>query len=327
MRRFALPMLMTLVLGGLASLPIVGAQVTSAPKTELILLGTGTPVPDPSTWGPGSAIVVGKRLFLVDAGAGVTRRLAAAGFTRVHDIEAVFLTHLHSDHTLGYPDLIFTTWIMGRRGPLAVYGPAGLRAMTDHIMQAWSADIDVRVKGLERETRDWLRVDVHEILVAPSGAERKARDSTTTPRGGVPIIVYDRNGVKVTAVAVPHGEWAAFAFRFDAPGRSITFSGDTAPSRALAAAAKGTDVLVHEVYNSKRVKPEDRPGGEYWPEYLRAYHTSDVELGRLAAEARPGQLVLDHVLRFGGSDEEIVAGIRAGGYTGRVVFGKDLDRF
>jgi hypothetical protein len=81
------------------------------------------------------------------------------------------------------------------------------------------------------------------------------------------------------------------------------------------------------VYNSTRVEPEDRPGGEYWPEYVRTYHTSDVELGRLAAEVRPTLLVLDHVLRFGGPDEEIVAGIRAGGYTGRVVFGKDLDRF
>ncbi len=295
----------------------------AAVRTEVVLLGTGTPVPDPTAWGPASAVVVGDRLFVVDAGVGITRRLAAAGFLRVHDVAATFITHLHSDHTLGYPDLIFTTWLMRRRSPLVVYGPPGLRAMTDHIMDAWSADIDLRVKGLERETRDWVSVDVHEIVLT-----RDFRRSGRTEKGSFPTAtVYDRDGVKVTAIGVPHGDWPAFAFRFDTPGRSVTFSGDTAPSRALAVAAKGTDVLVHEVYNSKRVKPEQRPGGEYWPEYMRTYHTSDVELGRIAAAVNPKLLVLDHVLRLGGPDEEILTGIRAGGYSGRVVFGKDLDRF
>jgi ribonuclease BN (tRNA processing enzyme) len=290
------------------ALPLLTTQAPAShrAKTELILLGTGTPVPDPEAWGPASAVVSGGRLFLVDAGSGVTRRLAAAGFPRVHEVAALFLTHLHSDHTLGYPDLVFTTWIMGRRGPLIVYGPPGLKSMTEHLMQAWSADIDERVRGLERETRDWVRVEVHEAA---------------------PGVVYDRDGVRVKAIAVQHGDWPAFAFRFDTPDRSITFSGDTAPVAALVDAARGTDVLVHEVYDSKRVKPEDRPGGQYWPEYLKRYHTSDVELGRLASQVRPGLLVLIHVLRLGGTDDEILAGIRSGGYTGRVVFGRDLDRF
>jgi ribonuclease Z len=117
------------------------------------------------------------------------------------------------------------------------------------------------------------------------------------------------------------------AFRFDTPGRSITIAGDTAPSPALAQAAKGTDVLVHEVYNSARVAPEARPGGEHWPEYLRTMHTSDVELGRLAASVGPRLLVLHHVLRLGGTDEEILAHIRQGGYTGPVAVGRDLERY
>jgi ribonuclease BN (tRNA processing enzyme) len=296
-----------LVLVGLGVVLAQGSQPGA--RTELILLGTGTPVPDPAAWGPASAVVAGDRLFLVDAGAGVTRRLAAAGFPRVKEVAATFITHLHSDHTLGYPDLVFTTWIMGRRTPMAVYGPPGLRAMTDRLMDAWRTDIDVRVKGLERETRAWLRVDVHEI---PAGAAR---------------VIYDGGGVKVTAIPVSHGEWKAFGFRFDTPERSITFSGDTAPSPALASAARGTDVLVHEVYNSTRVAPEDRPGGEHWPEYLRTCHTSDVELGRLAAEIRPKLLVLHHVLRLGGTNEEILEHLRAAGYAGRVVVGKDLERF
>ncbi len=275
-------------------------------QPQLIMLGTGTPVPDASAWGPASAVVSGGRLFIVDAGAGVSRRLAAAGIPRVKQVEAVFLTHLHSDHTLGYPDFIFTTWIMGRRQPLAVYGPPGLRRMTDGILDAWRDDVDVRVKGLERETREWLRVDATEIR---------------------PGVVYDQGGVKVTAIPVPHGDWQAFAFRFDLPGRSMTFSGDTAPNPALVKAALGTDILVHEVYNGKRVAPEARPGGEVWPEYLRAYHTSDAELARIASEVKPGLLVLNHVLRLGGTDEEILRNIREAGYKGRVAIAKDLDRY
>ena len=275
-------------------------------EPALIMLGTGTPVPDASAWGPASAVVAGGRLFVVDAGAGVSRRLAAAGFPRIKQVEAAFLTHLHSDHTLGYPDLIFTTWIMGRREPLAVYGPPGLRRMTDAIVDAWRDDVDVRVKGLERETREWLRVDATEIG---------------------PGVVYDRGRVKVTAIPVPHGHWQAFAYRFDLPGRSMTFSGDTAPNPALVKAARGTDILVHEVYNGKRVAPEARPGGEFWPEYLRTYHTSDAELARIASEVKPGLLVLNHVLRLGGTDDEILQNIREAGYKGRVVIAKDLDRY
>jgi ribonuclease BN (tRNA processing enzyme) len=275
-------------------------------ESALIMLGTGTPAPDPSAWGPASAVVAGNRLFVVDAGAGVSRRLAAAGFPRIKQVEAVFLTHLHSDHTLGYPDLIFTTWIMGRRQPLAVFGPPGLRRMTDAILVAWRDDVDVRVKGLERETREWLRVEATEIR---------------------PGVVYDQGGVKVTAIPVPHGDWQAFAYRFDLPGRSMTFSGDTAPNPALAKAARGTDILVHEVYNGKRVAPEARPGGEFWPEYLRTYHTSDAELAHIATEVNPGLLVLNHVLRLGGTDEDILRNIREAGYKGRVVVAKDLDRY
>ena len=296
-----------LLLAGLGSGP--GAGMAQSPSAELVLLGTGTPVPDPAAWGPASAVIVGDRVFLVDAGAGVTRRLAAAGFPRVKDVTATFITHLHSDHTLGYPDLLFTTWIMGRRSPLVVFGPPGLREMTARIVEAWGPDIDVRVKGLERETREWLDADVREVPP------------------GVTNVVYERDGVKVTAVEVSHGEWRSFAYRIDTPARSITFSGDTGPSAALVAAARGTDVLVHEVYNGSRVAAESRPGGEHWPEYLRTAHTSDVELAALARQIRPGLLVLNHVLRLGGTEQEILDRIRAAGYTGRVVVGHDLDRY
>ncbi len=280
----------------------LGGQAVA--PARVIMLGTGSPVPDPQAQGPATVIAVGSRLFLVDAGAGVTRQLAAAGFPRIKEVEATFITHLHSDHTLGYPDLIFTTWIMGRRAPLLVFGPPGLVRMTDRLMDAWREDLDVRIHGLERETEAWLKVDAREIA---------------------PGVIYDKDGVRVTAVGVKHGDWRTFAFRFDTPGKSITISGDTAPTDALAEAAKGSDVLVHEVYDAARVKPENRPGGEFWPQYMREFHTSNVELGRFAARVRPGLLVLYHVLRMGGSDDELLAGIREGGYTGRVAIAHDLD--
>ena len=225
-----------------ASVVVQAFRPAATNFVRLIMLGTGSPVPDPNAFGPATAIVVGSRIFLIDAGAGVTRQLAAAGFPRIKDLEGTFVTHLHSDHTLGYPDLVFTTWIMGRRSPLVVYGPPGLKRMTARLLDAWREDIDLRVNGLERETREWLRVDAREI------------DAGT---------IYEQEGVRVTAFPVRHAEWKrAFGYRFDVPGRSITISGDAAPSETLVAAAHGTDVLVHEVYIESRVKPENRPGGD-----------------------------------------------------------------
>lgn len=285
---------------------LMSVAVVAGDSTVVVLLGTGTPYPDPQRQGSATAVVVGKRVLLFDAGAGVARQMRAAGLP-MNGPSAAFLTHLHSDHTLGYPDLILTSWIMRRSGPFPVYGPSGLRTMTDKLAEAYGEDIVVRTEGLEREIPNAWRVDVHEI---------------------VPGVIYDSAGICVTAIEVPHGNWEhAFAFRIDAPDRSVVISGDTRFSKAVLELSRGVDVLVHEVYPETRIAPEDRPGGELWPQYLREFHTSDVELGRLAAEAKPKLLVLTHIVRMGASDEEILAGIRRGGFTGRVVVGNDLDRF
>jgi ribonuclease BN (tRNA processing enzyme) len=283
-----------------------GKANATALATEVILLGTGTPYPDPAASGPATAVVVGGRVFLFDAGPGVMRRLKAANLP-ISGPEALFITHLHSDHTLGYADLILTSWVMRRRAPFPVYGPRGLRRMTDHLLAAYSEDIDIRTNGLEHEVAGGYHVDAHEI------------------RAGV---VYQKDGVRVSAIPVEHGAWKdAFAYRIDTADRSIVISGDTRPSEALVKAAQGVDILIHEVYSASRLAPEDRPGGKDWPRYCREYHTSDVELGSLAARIRPKLLVLDHIIRMGASDEELLAGVRTGGYDGKVVIGKDLARF
>ena len=282
----------------------VAAQTVGASpeqQTQIVLLGTGMPYPDPNASGPATAVVVGKRVFLFDAGAGVMRRMNAAGLP-ISGPEAVFITHLHSDHTLGYPDLILTSWIMRRVSIMPVYGPHGLQRMTQHLLAAYAEDIFVRTYGLEREIAGGYRVKVHEI------------------RSGV---VYERDGVRVTAIRVPHGSWKeAYAYRIDTPDRSSVISGDTRPSETLVRAARDVDVLVHEVYSPLHLAPEARPGGKYWPQYMREFHTSDVELGALAARAKPKLLILTHIIRFGSSDEDLLAGVRTGGFSGPVRVGR-----
>lgn len=292
------------------AISLTGATPCETPRDTLtvILLGTGTPLPDPRHQGPSVAVTVGGRLFLFDAGAGVVRQMVAAGLPyRGGPVTRLFLTHLHSDHTLGYPDLIFTSWVMGRRRALEVVGPPGTRAMTDHLLAAWAQDIEVRTRGLEREPPEGYQVEVREV-----------RDA----------VVYDSGNVRVTAFQVPHGTMpASLAYRLQTPEGTVVISGDTGPSPAIEAAARDADILVHEVYPEARLAPEPRPGGEEWPRYMRSFHTSDRELGAIASRARPHLLVLYHVVRMGASDAEILRGVESGGFQGRVVLGADLQRF
>jgi ribonuclease BN (tRNA processing enzyme) len=278
----------------------------AASGTTLVLLGTGTPRPNPEASAPATAVVVGNRTFLFDAGSGVMRQLAAAKLP-INGVTALFITHLHSDHTLGLPDLILTSWVMGRQKPLVAFGPHGLRAMTDHILNAWQEDIAVRETGLEKEVPGGYRVSVREISTR---------------------VLYDSAGVRVLAIPVEHGDWTeAYGFRIETPGKVIVISGDTRRNANIEAASRGADILVHEVYSEVRLAPEKRPGGESWPAYMRAFHTSDVEVGRLAAAAKPKLLILNHIVRMQGTDEEILAGVKHGGFAGRTVIGHDLERF
>ncbi len=281
-------------------------RCTEAQRTTgcLIVLGSGMPVPDPARMGPAYAVVFGDRTFLFDAGAGVMRRTAEAGLP-IDGFTHVFLTHLHSDHTLGLPDVILTSWVMGRRRPLPVTGPPGTIRMTDHILAAWQEDIAVRTDGLER------------------GQPGGQRVSAVETAGG---LVYDSAGVRIRAIPVPHGEWrVAFAYVIDLPERRLVLSGDTRATDALVDAARDADVLVHETYPLVRLRPEDRPGGEQWPAYMRSVHTSDEEVGALAARAGVRRLVLSHVVWMGGTAEELEAGARRGGFRGPVHVARDLD--
>ncbi|MGA2769487.1 MAG: MBL fold metallo-hydrolase [Bryobacteraceae bacterium] len=284
------------------------ACVGALAATQVVILGTGTPRAEPDRSGPAVAVIYNGRAYLFDSGPGVVRRAAAAaGRLKIPALQAprlnrVFLTHLHSDHTLGLPDLIFSPWVLGRKEPLDLYGPKGTTAMAGYIEAAWEQDIDVRVHGLEHANTTGYQVTAHDVEAG---------------------VVYREGDLKVTAFAVHHGSWPqAFGYRIDTPDRSIVISGDCAPSPALVDACHGCDVLLHEVYSLVDAnRPE--PG---WMEYLREFHTSSTELAQIAAQAKPKLLVLYHQLIRGTTDKALLKDVRKN-YRGRVVSAHDLDLY
>jgi len=253
------------------------------------------------------AVVVDQTSYVVDFGPGVVRRATAAELLgiealAVEKLTRAFCTHLHSDHTAGYPDLILTPWVLGREEPLHVYGPPGLQAMTDHVLAAWKEDIDIRMLGNQPAEEHGHEVVVHEIS---------------------PGVIYRDELVTVTAFDVLHGAWEhAYGYRFETPDRVVVISGDTVPVDEIATQCAGCDVLVHEVYSKAGFdfRPED------WQAYHVASHTSGYELGELAGRARPKLLVLTHQLLWGATEEQLLSEIRRS-FDGEVVYANDLDVF
>jgi len=285
-------------------------QTPPVPEVKVVFLGTGTPRQDPDRSGPAAAVVYGGQAYLVDCGPGVVRRAALAARQGTKELAApnlktVFVTHLHSDHTLGYPDLIFSPWVVGRSDPLQAFGPKGLDRMTQNLEAAYAEDIQIRTEGLEHGNRTGYKLNVHEIKPGP---------------------IFQSGDLKVTAFPVKHGTWEfAYGYRFQAGSKVIVFSGDTAPSDELIKAAADCDVLVHEVYSKDEFAPENRKGGDDWPTYMKAFHTSATELGKIAAQCHAKALVLTHVLRRKATDADLIEEVRQGGYAGPVTVAKDLD--
>ena len=273
--------------------------------TQLVFLGTGNPNPDPLHQGPALAVVVNGHPYVVDCGPGVVRQAAAAtkkgvaGLT-MDKLDRVFVTHLHSDHTLGLPDLIFTPAVTGRGGAIQIYGPKGIADMVENINRAWSLDKEIRFNGGEPSVPAAYGTEVHEVQ---------------------PGLVYADANVKVTAVPVMHGHWEfAFGYRFETPDRVIVVSGDTTYCPALIEGAKGCDILVHEVYSAEGLKKRTPD----WQKYHSAYHTSGSDVGRIASIVRPKLLVLYHELRMGLPPGQILEEVKTT-YDGKVVEAEDLD--
>lgn len=304
----------TLIHALLLSVSIAPATtIAQAPRTQIVMLGTGTPIPDPDRSGPAVAIVVDSVAYLFDAGTGVVRRSAAAGRNGVKALapippatqysprfDRLFITHLHSDHTLGLADVILSPWIQGRVAPFNVYGPPGTQRLVTGILDGNAEDIAERLGGSGGPPSNGWKVIVHDV------AEGEVfRDSRIT----------------VTAFAVPHADWKyAFGYRIQTPDRTIVLSGDARPNDIIARQCNGCDVLIHEVYSDA--------GFATIPAIRQKYHahahTSATQLGDIATRAKPKLLILYHQLFFGSSDEKLLSEVRSH-FSGHVVSAKDLD--
>lgn len=289
----------------------VVAETLDSETTQIVMLGTGTPNPFPDRSGPSAAIVVNDEPYLIDFGPGVVRQASAmspeyGGSVKglaVENIKHAFLTHLHSDHTVGLPDLILTAWTVGRDEPLKLFGPEGTKHMADKVLEAYEEDIRYRLYSEQPANNEGWRVETHEI-----------RETG---------LVFEDHNVKVEAFRVPHGSWPeAWGYRFTTPDTVIVISGDTAPSDVLKQYSQGADVLIHEVYSEEGFAKKE----PQWQKYHAKNHTSTSELGRLASEVKPKLLILYHQLLWGSTHETLIDEVKSE-FSGTVVSARDLDVF
>ena len=255
--------------------PPAGSGAVASPAAPdsltVVLLGTGVgPLVNLHQWGASTLVEAGGLRLIFDCGRGATMRLTQAGVP-VGSISRLFLTHLHSDHVIQIPDLLLTGWAGGgRQVPLNVWGPEGTRAMMDHLQQAFAFDIR-------------MRRDVDEKLPG-AGIEVLSHDITQG-------VVFDEQGVKVTAFLVDHGPvQPAFGYRVDYRGHSVVLSGDTRVSENLIQIAAGVDVLVHEVIDPEVIRARRLPHAEA----IIAHHTTPEQAGSLFARIRPQLAVYSH---------------------------------
>jgi len=300
--------------GLLSAMLLIGTASADTPSSaiRIVLLGTGRPDPAIDRFGPATLVEAGGQKLLFDAGRGASQRLWQLK-TPLGQIDAVFLTHLHSDHTVGLPDVWLTGWLPtpfgGRNAPLKVWGPEGTKAMMAGLGKAYQWDIRVRGDGEQ---------------LPPTGVEVAAHDITEGT-------VYEHNGVKVTAFLVDHGGLLepAFGYRVDYAGHSVAISGDTRPNDNLVRHATGVDVLVHEV---AAVRPEllTKSPTAAIARRILGFHTSPEDAGTIFARVKPKLAVFTHVVllttdrNFPPPTGDDVMRRAHTTYQGRMLLGEDL---
>ncbi|MDH3474561.1 MAG: MBL fold metallo-hydrolase [Rhodospirillales bacterium] len=272
---------------------------------ELTLLGTGCPVVDTGRYGPAQLVRHGDQTLLVDCGSGVTQRLLAAGVPG-RDLDAVLLTHLHSDHIVDLFQLVISSWHQGRDRPQRVFGPPGTRAYVEGLMALWRPELEQRIAHERRPSTAALELEVEEI--APGRR-----------------LVF--GGLAVTAVEVDHRPVRhAYGFLFEAAGLRLALSGDTRRCPALIAAARGADLLVHEVFVHRELPVVPGVRTAETVANVAAYHTLSGEVGKIAAEAGVSCLALTHFVPPACDRRALLAEVAAD-FTGPVILGEDLMTF
>lgn len=277
-------------------------------KTQIIVLGTGTPIPDAYRAGPSIALIYRGEAYIFDAGTGASRQATRARYKYdipalyPSEIKSVFISHLHSDHILDLPDFIYALW-WRRRAGLTIYGPLGIERTIQGIGDMLSYDTQVRLGG---------------------------RQPTPNPRGYIPTvvtlqpgIVHQADGLTIEAFQVPHGDIRpAFGFKIITPDLSAIISGDTAFSEVLQQKARGVDYLIHEVVSAAGLGKRS----PFWQNYHTQSHTIAARVGEIAQAAGVKTLVLYHGLFFG-ADEDTVVREASGTFDGPVILARDLDLF
>ena len=275
--------------------------------TKLIVLGSGTPNPDPNRAGSAYAVVVNETPYLIDFGPGVIRRAASLSppwggkieAMTVKNFEHAFLTHIHSDHSAGLADLLLTPWIMGRDKKLNLYGPKGLEQMASSTLEAFEDDINYRIYGTQPSNKIGYKFNFYLLNEG---------------------LIYEDENVSVEAFTVPHGSFDdAYGFRFTTEDKVIVFSGDTGPSKILEKFAAGADILVHEVYSNAGFLKKTKD----WQVYHQGHHTSTFEVGEIASRAKPKLLLLSHILFWGSTTDEILKETQST-YKGEIKIAEDL---
>lgn len=332
-------------------------------RSRLLLLGTaGGPAwwPNTDRCSFSSAVVVGDATYLVDCGEGVGKRLQqslgpADGVT-LRTLRALFVTHLHSDHTVDYPNILLYGLYHGldrSSSPLKVFGPGrrgqmepvfslpgqtavepeiinpenptpGISDMTNYISQAYATDLNDRMRDNGKRSLKML-VEAHDIAIPPVAGFKSPNE--TPSQDMEPFKVFEDDRVRVSATLVYHFPiWPAFAFRFDTDEGSVVFSGDTSPSKNLIKLAKGADVLVHEVIVVdwvNRLFPEPRSvANEGLRQHLLNAHTPVDEVGKVAEAAGVAKLVLSHIVPGNATNDQLSAA--KNGFSGELIIGQDL---
>ncbi len=291
---------------------LAASSAVADDEFRVTLLGTGDPIPRTDRFGPSTLVEAGGQRLLFDVGRGATQRLVQLGIP-LRDVDAVFLTHFHSDHVSGLPDLWMTGWLpppFGRRSePFEVWGPSGTRSLLDHLGQAFEANSKIRIP---------------DELLPPAGIELLAHEFD---QDGV---VYEQAGVRVTAFAVNHGELIkpAYGYRVDYDGRAVVISGDTRFDKNLIAAANGADLIIHEV---ALASDELLASSEQFRRIV-AHHTTPEEAGIVFTQVAPKLAVYTHLVMLSGPGipqaplTSLLSRTRST-YDGPLVIGEDLMSF
>jgi ribonuclease Z len=269
---------------------------------HVTLLGTGCPQVHPDRFGPASLVRAAGSSFLVDCGSGVTQRLLAAGSAGAA-LDAVLLTHLHSDHVVDLYQLIVSSWHQGRDRPQRIFGPAGTRAFAEATMELWRREREQRIAWERRPSTAALELDITEFEEG---------------------VIWDADGVRILAFEVDHRPFApAFGFLLETAGCRVAFSGDTTACDHLVACAKDADLLVHECFMHEEMVARRGGRSDRGLENVAAYHTLSSEVGKVATRAGARMLALNHLIPVE-FDRDALLGEVAADFAGPMVIGEDL---